>query len=85
MQSWRYEKRFVFKNVCKNIAETNLLFFYVDVVDVEMENQQGGAKHYGYQTMMSQCFSRSKLYSHITTSVFSLWEQRLGRKAVFQF
>lgn len=53
MQSWRYEKRFVFKNVCKNIAETNLLFFYVDVVDVEMENQQGGAKHYGYQTMMS--------------------------------
>lgn len=71
MQSWRYEKRFVFKNVCKNIAETNLLFFYVDVVDVEMENQQGGAKHYGYQTMMSQCFSRSKLYSH------SVWEERL--------
>lgn len=40
-----------FKKMCtKNIAETNLLFFYVGVVDVEMENQQGGAKHYGYQT-----------------------------------
>lgn len=79
-------KKGLFLKMCaKILLRLTCCFFYVDVVDVEMENQQGGAKHYGYQTMMSQCFSRSKLYSHITTSVFSLWKQRLGRKAVFQF